>query len=177
MNNKLVLGGVIVALLMSGVALMSSNTVVERTIEKAVGAFSGPNIYNRVVFNAGFQSGGSTLATSSTASTYTLLSAELDQDVTYISWNAGLNVTLTTMASTSMDFVGNVTGDKRVYDFYSATTTAATTITFAAGTGVDMQEDEGETVIVNGLEAARLTFIRKADSDVLFEVEVFQVGD
>lgn len=141
------------------------------------GGASGPKKNFRQYFYAGYQSGGDTFASSTTNSTETLVTADINKDVSYISYTANINTTLTTMASTSMSFIGKRTGDKRVYDFYSATTTAATTITIAAGTGVDLQEDEGGTVVINGLESARLTFIRKADSDVSLIVEVFQVGD
>lgn len=152
---------------------------IEAPQEKNLGGVS-PNKYNRQFFKAGFQSGGDTYATSSTASNYTLTNTELGGDISYIEWNAGSNITITTMASSSPIFdaiLGYNPGDKRVYDVYSATTTTATTITWEAGTGVDLQEDEGGTVVQNGLEFARITFIRKANTDIGMIVEVFQVGD
>lgn len=166
----------IVAVAVSGLALMFAFGAPE-SITNVVGGAAGPEHGVRQFFNAGFQSGGTTLATSSTATTYTLLQGEIDGDVTYISWTPNLNTTLTSMASTSMSFLGNNTGDTREYLFYNASTTAAATVTFAAGTGVDLQEDEGGSVIVNGLELSKLTFVRKADSDVLLLVEPYQVAD
>lgn len=126
-----------------------------------------------------FNAGGSYYATSSTASAYTILPSEID-DVYLIEWNAGLNTTLTLPATTTTGFdsiVGTAAGSNREYMIYSATTTAATTITIAAGTGIDLQEDEGETVIINGLEVARLMLVRKSNSDVIAWLEVGQVGD
>lgn len=180
MNNKIITGVAVLALLLGTVNFFSPNSVTETVRERIVGAQPGPEYGSRQFFNAGFQSGGTAYATTTTAATYTLTSTELGRDITHIEWNAGVNTTLTTMATTSNGFgFMNIpkTGDKRTYDVYNASTTAAATITWAAGTGVDLQEDEGETVIQNGLEFARLTFIRKANTDVALEVEVFQVGD
>jgi len=150
---------------------------VDREARKVLGGSAGPEHTEHQVFLSNFTKGGQSVATTSTASSYTLTSAELRKNVGYISWNAGLDVTLTTMASTSAPFVGLKTGESIEVLFYSATTTGATTITFTAGTGVDLQEDEGGTVIVNGLELSKLTFVKKSDSDILLLVEPYQVGD
>lgn len=182
--EKLVVGLLAVVVVFIGILTFKTTDVTVNpvvTVESGdpVGAASQTKT-NRQYFIAGFQSGGFAFATTSDIATYTLTFDELGRDTTYITWTPDLDLTLTTMASTSPVFdaiLGFQTGDKRIYDFYNASTTAAATITFAAGTGVDMQEDEGETVILNGLEFARLTFIRKADTDIAFQVEVFQVGD
>jgi hypothetical protein len=150
---------------------------IEAPAPDMLGAVSGPDVYNRMYFRAGYQSGGTAYATSSTASAYTLTNTELGGDISHIEWTANLNTTLTTPASTTMPWLGNTAGDMRTYTFYAASSTAASTITLAAGTGVDLQEDEGETVVINGLEVARLTFLRKINSDVVAWLEVGQVGD
>lgn len=88
-------------------------------------------------------------------------------------------MTVTLPATTSSGFtsvVGRETGSKHVIEVYNAASSSAV-ITWAAGTGIDLQEDEGETVTQAGLELARITLVRKADSDVLAWVEVAQVGD
>jgi len=137
--------------------------------EGMLGANPGPIKTERQYFYAGYQSGGERYATSTTAATYTLVNAEFNGNKTYIDWNTGIDTTLTTMASTSMDWLGHFAGDERSYWFRSATTTAATTITFAAGTGVDLQHGDatGDDLVIDGNDLAKLTFIRKADDDVL----------
>ena len=176
----------VVALLLIGVGEFRKDTIVVKPnviveVPASTGAASGPDHFNRQVFHAGFQSGGTVYSTSTTASTYTLTNTELGGDISYIEFNTGLLAqTFTTMASTSPVFdaiLGHTAGDKRVYDVYMASTTATSVLTWAAGTGVDLQEDEGETVLQNGLEFARVTFIRKVNTDIGMEVEVFQVGD
>jgi len=147
--------------------------------EGMLGANPGPEKTERQYFLAGYQSGGEKYATSTTAATYTLVNAEFNGNTTYIDWNTGIDTTLTTMASTSMDWLGYFAGDERSYWFRSATTTAATTITFAAGTGVDIQfgDATGDDLVIDGLDIAKLTFIRKADSDVLLLMTKYTEGD
>lgn len=142
-----------------------------------LGANPGPDFFEHLVFKRGFTTGGTVVATTTAEAAVTMTSATLRPDVTYISWLANVNATVTSMASTSAPFVNLAVGEKLEVIVYAASTTAASTITWAAGTGVDLQEDEGETVIQNGLEAARLTFVKKADTDILMWVEVGQVGD
>lgn len=142
-----------------------------------LGASVGPDFYDNVTFHQGSTNGGTQVATSSTAASYTLTTNELRKEVSYISWTVNVNTTLTTMASTSAPLSLLRTGESFEVYFYNASTTAGATATFAAGTGVDLQESEGGTVIVNGLETARLTFFKKDNTDVVLVVEGFQVGD
>lgn len=146
----------------------------------AVGTASGPDKFNHQRFLANHSvGGGGSFATSSTATAYTLTTAELKSDrrESYLSWTPNVSTTLTTMASSSAPLADLKVGESYSVYFYNASTTAASTVTFAAGTGVDLQEDEGETVIVNGLEISKLTFIKKADTDVILWVSAGQVGD
>ena len=143
----------------------------------SIGAVVGPDVYDHVTLHQNFTRGGNQVATSSTAATYTLTTDEIREEVSYLSWTVNVDTTLTTMASTSAPLSNLRTGESLEMYFYNASTTAAATATFAAGTGVDLQENEGETVIVNGLEMAKLIFIKKADTDVALWVDVGQVAD
>jgi len=147
--------------------------------EGMLGANPGPTKTERQYFYAGYQSGGERYASSTTNSTETLLASEFDGNVTYIDYTANIDTTLTTMASTTMDFLGYEAGDERSYWFRSATTTDATTITFAAGTGVDLQHGDatGDDLVIDGNDLAKLTFIRKADDDVLLLMTKYTEGD
>lgn len=151
----------------------------QNVVERVVGAAVGPEFFGTQNFRANFTVGGGNThyATSSTAATFTLTRASVDFDVPFVSWTPNVNTTLTTMASTSHPFSGMKAGESFEQLWYNASTTAAATITFAAGTGVDLQEDEGGSVIVNGLETARVTYLKKADTDIAVIVEPYQVGD
>jgi len=144
-----------------------------------LGGAAGPDHYNHNRFVSNFSMGGQYYATSSAAATFTLTTAEFatDREDSYISWLPNVKQTLTTMASSSAPLVDLNVGEAYSMYFYNASTTAEATITFAAGTGVDLQEDEGETVVINGLEISKLTFLKKADTDVILWVQAGQVGD
>ena len=174
MNKSLKVALIVVAIIaIGGFFFPKGNTVMERV----VGANPGPDILNNVVFHENYSNRGHVATTTGVIATYTLTTADIRKELSYLEWNASLNQTLTTMASTSAPFGNLAVGEGFSMDFYSSTSTAGTTITFAAGTGVDLQEDEGETVIVNGLETARLNFRKKTNTDILMWVEVGQVGD
>lgn len=170
---KVVLSVAVVILAIGAFFFPRSTTVVER----AVGSASGPTHTSHQEFLQNFTNGGNVTATTSTEATFTLTSAYLNENVSLISWLPNLDNTLTTMASTSAPFVNMRAGDSFTVYLYNASTTAASTITLAAGTGVDLQEDEGATVVVNGGEISRLTFLKKADTDVVAWLEVGQIGD
>jgi len=148
--------------------------------EVSFGAQSGPDHYQHQRFNQGFSVGCNAYATSSTAANYTLTTNELplDREDCYVSWNAGLNLALTLPASTTQQFATMKTGDSYSVWFHSATSTTATTITWTAGTGIDLLEPEiNGTVIQNGTDMAKVTFLKKADTDVAVITEIFQAGD
>ena len=171
MNNKSSLVALIV------IAIIAIGGYKYPDVVPSFGAAPGPEFLEHLEFKQGFTKGGTAVATSSTAATYTLTAAELRKNVSYLSWTVNVNTTLTTMASTSAPFSGLRTGESFSVWFYNASSTAAATATFAAGTGVDLQESEGGTVILNGLEFAKITFIKKANSDIGMIFEGMQVGD
>lgn len=198
-NNYLMVGITlgVVAFLLLGTTATAQYSLMDRLADKAgeilglklakdidigelsLGASAGPDHYFHNRFVSNLSIGGQYYATSSTKSALTLTTTELskERDDALISWTVNVNTTLTTMASTSAPFRDLDVGEFYTVYFYNASTTAGATATFAAGTGVDLQEDEGETVIVNGLEIARLTFLKKADTDIMMWIEVGQVGD
>ena len=141
---------------------------------------AGPDHYFRENFFAGLTRGGDVLATSSTASTYTLTPAEIDGDVYYISWTPNLNITVTLPATTTAAFneiIGKDVGMTREYILYNASSTSGT-ITLAAGTGIDLQKNEDTANLATAaLSVTKLTFIRKADTDVLVIMDQWDVAD
>lgn len=180
MNNKVLVVALIVVVAIA-IGGYSFPNVTERVTEKVVtrlGANAGPDFFDHLRFKQGFTKGGDSTATTTVDTTIVLGTGhQFNERTSYVSMNIGINATVTSMASTSAPLSNLAVGESLEVLFYNASTTAAATATFAAGTGVDLQEDEGETVIVNGLEVARLTFVKKADTDVILWVEPGQVGD
>lgn len=177
--NKALTGGVIVAVVLSGLAFFTQpdqvTKTIERVVEKQVGAQVSPEHLETQYFDGGFTKGGY-VATSSTGNTV-LTASEIDADVNFLSFTANVNQTVTLPASTTAPFRNLAVGEGFSVLVYSATTTAGATMTWTAGTGIDLQEDEGETVVQNGLEVGRLHFVKKADTDIIAWYEAGQVGD
>lgn len=143
----------------------------------AVGAVAGADFFERMTFYKNFVAGGTTFSTTSDVSAHTLTTTEIDFDDSLVKWTPNVDITVTTMASSAAPLNGLAVGESVEQLWYNASTSAAAAITFAAGTGVDLQEDEGGTVVVNGLEMARLTYIKKPSTDIALVVEPYQVGD
>lgn len=179
MKDYVIYAALAVVLVLGVVFPIGGKSVVERVTQ--VGAQVGPENFETQFFRTNFTVGGkgSHVATTSTdtLSAYTLTTSIVDTDIPFVSFNNGINITLTTMASTSAPFNQMAVGESFEQIWYAATSTAGATITFAAGTGVDLQEDEGGTVILNGLETARVTYLKKVDTDIAVIVEPYQVGD
>lgn len=178
--EKALTGGVVLALVLSGLAFFSApvDTVTERVVER-VGAVVGPEYSDTQYFRGNLTVGNGAVSTTSDAATYTLTAREVDTDTAYVAWTADLNTTLTFPNATSAPFTKLRVGEIFEQVWYSPTTTAAATITFAApaGGGIDLQEDEGGSVILNGLETARVTYLKTGASAVSVIVEPYQVGD
>lgn len=181
MNNKnLWVAVVVVAIIAIGgiVFPRAGQTVIEKVTNSKLGALVGPDVYDHLVLHQGFTRGGNVTSTTTVDSTIVLGTGHaFTKETSYVSMNIGVDATVTTMASSSDPLRSLAVGESLEVLFYNASTTAASTATFAAGTGVDLQEDEGETVVINGLEVARLTFVKKSDTDVILWVEPGQVGD
>jgi len=182
MNNKVIGIVATIALVLGIVGISVGDKTVYQTIEsKPVGAIPGTDIYQHITFHSGLSKGGTRYATSSTATAYTLTNTEMtnrNNDVSYIDWTVNVNTTLTTQATSSMSWLGKVAGDEKSFWFRNASTTAAASATFAAGTGVDLQDNEDSAdLALLGLDLAKLTFIRKADTDVLLVIDEYTEAD
>lgn len=133
------------------------------------------SLATRQFFGNGITTGGY-YATSSTATTYTLTDTELKKPT--IAWNAGQNITISIGSSTGA-FLKN-TGDTAKFLFYSATSTEAATITFAAKGGwtdLQMTEATGGDLILNGEDWAEITFIRMPSAKIAVIFNEFTEAD
>lgn len=148
---------------------------------KCLGANSGPEVYQRMYFNSGFNDGGTVRSTTTTASTYTLTAKDFDEDTSFLWWTPNVSTTITTMASSS----GAATklgipksGNTRVMWLYNASTTVASTITIAAGAGIDLQKNEDTANLATaGTSMTKMTFIRRPDTDIMLILEQYDVAD
>jgi len=159
----------LVALL--GVALIGflalySAKPTQTVIEKTVGAVAGSDFTNRVSFLDGFEWGGKYATVATTSATYTLSANQYKSgliEVTSVTGAAAL--TLSLPASTTDAYPRQV-GMRTSTIIKNSHTAAATTTTIAAGTGIDLQENDGQNVVIGINNYAVVDCVRLVTTDV-----------
>lgn len=155
-NNKVFVGIIAVLVAVGAYAIFFRNTE-----SPSVGAASGTEFSNRISLNGGFSAGGA-VATTTTAATHTTAAIDFRAAPTVYSWLPNVNTTVSISGTSTQSLIPNV-GDVAELYFRNASSTAGATITFAAvDTGVDMQfaEATGGDLVLNGLDWAKVTFIK-----------------
>ena len=118
----------------------------------------------------GFTQGGGCLATSTTASTYTITQANLlayncfviTQNLGAYTWTLPATSTMTTLLPT--------VGDYREWLFFNASSTATATLTMAAGAGINLYAISNAEDVVDGAEVMQVRCIRYASTASGFDV-------
>ena len=143
-----------------------------------LGAASGPFVFFRTFFNAGYTAGGNR-ATSSTAATYITNAKDFNDTPTVIQWTPNLNTTVSLSGTSTHAYIPKVGDTANIY-LLNASTTAGATITLAAvDSGLDLQfaEATGGDLVLNGLDWAKLTLIRTATNKVTVIFSEFTEAD
>jgi len=119
-----------------------------------------------------FTEGGGVLTISNTDGTETLTQDQmLNNNVLVVAETQGEALTLTLPAATTMTTLIPNAGDKRSWMIENAHTVAATTTTIAAGSGIDLQEPDGQNVVIGINNYAWLTCFREAGATVVCRVD------
>jgi hypothetical protein len=142
------------------------------------GAISGTTITGTGAATVGnLNYGATTVASSTSNATETMLVSYL---TTYsgVDYTPGLvAVTLTLPATSTMtDFIPNA-GDCQAFRLRNLDSVAATSTTIAAGTGIDLVENENGDVVIEGGNEARMLFCRELDTDVTVYVDEYIAAD
>lgn len=116
--------------------------------------------------------GGSTGAIDTVTSAYTLTYANM-ADTNFITFAASTTqpATTITLPATTTFPLGTDTGATRTWIFENPFTAAATTTTIAAGTGVDLQEPDGQNVVIGINNYAYITCTRIPNTDIICKVD------
>lgn len=139
-------------------------------IQPKLGAFASPDVYSRMSFFDGFESGGKYTSVSTTSASYTLSAGEFKSGVVDVESTAtGAALTLTLPATTTSAYPAKP-GMQTELLVKNSHTAAATTTTIAAGAGVDLQETDGGNVVIGINNYARVTCTRLDTFDVACEV-------
>ena len=171
MNKNIVTWGIgIVAVLALVLSLGISDG---RDGRDGIGAISSPNVMTYMNISGYLVQGGglSTVAQTDSA-THTLTFAEMiDANIITFTLNAAqAALTVTLPASTTFPLPMKV-GSYRTWVIENPFTAAATTTTIAAGTGIDLQEPDGQNVVIGINNYAFLTCLRLATSDIVCRVD------
>lgn len=149
---------------------------VETVVEKTVGAFPGPEIFSDIFVKGVFEQGGgkNTIVQQSASHTLTRAQMEKYNVITFTASTTQAALTVTLPASTTIP-VSKEVGSTRSWMIENPFTAAATTTTIAAGTGIDLQEPDGQNVVIGINNYAWLTCVRGLDSgapqDVVCKVD------
>lgn len=162
MNKLIIAAGLVIVGLVGAVLPVNKEG---ETIVEQLGAFSGPDISSYLKVAGWVETGGGRISIDPVDGTYTLTAADMD-DVNIITHPASSTqaaLTLTLPASTTFP-IGTNPGAERDWIIENPFTAAATTTTIAAGTGIDLQEPDGQNVVIGINNYAYLKCIRGADS-------------
>lgn len=137
-----------------------------------VGAVSSPDVYSYMNVHGWFAQGGGSNSIDPVDGTYSLTFSDMN-DYNWITFDASTTqaaLTVTLPATTSFP-LANEAGAYRSWVIENPFTAAATTTTVAAGTGVDLQEPDGQNVVIGINNFAWLTCVRQPNTDVSCRVD------
>jgi len=143
-----------------------------------IGAFPGPDIFQHVFLNEGATFGGTVSTTTGVSqTTHTSVRIDFGKEPTVYEFNPGVQIAYAWSATSTHGYVPRV-GDVSTIYFRNASTTATdASITFSAvDSGVDIQENEGGNLVLDGQDWAKITFIRSAVNIVTIIIAEMQEG-
>ena len=153
-----------------GTCVIDASGNLDGVITSTTGSFSGLLTLNAGTLNSYPNS------TSTTATTQTLVAADIaNYDTVLITPNTG-DLTLTFPASSTLSAFVPTAGDRATQCWHNATTTAGIDITFSAGTGIDLefasssQAVQVKTLLADGFVC--FEYVRKAATASAFDIGV-----
>lgn len=131
-----------------------------------------PDVYGYFNVHGAFTQGGGVKTVTPTSATVALTGADL-RDANVITFTASSTMpalTATLPASSTIPLSAEA-GSYRSWVIENPFLGAATTTTIAAGTGIDLQEPDGQNVVIGIDNYAWLTCFREASTDVVCRVD------
>lgn len=170
MKKLLVPGGIVLALLLGIASLLGGGEVVREVTN--VGSVASPDVFSYLNVRGAFTQGGGVTTATPTNSAYTLTFADMADSniITFTASSTMPALTATLPASTTIP-LAETTGSYRTWVIENPFTAAATTTTIAAGTGIDLQEPDGQNVVIGINNYAYVTCFREASTDVVCRVD------
>lgn len=137
-----------------------------------LGAIPGNEVFGPFSVYGPFLQGGGTVTVTPVTATVTLTAGQMQSAnvITFAASTTQAALTATLPASTTFPLPKDA-GSYRTWVIENPFTAAATTTTIAAGTGVDLQEPDGQNVVIGINNYAWLTCFRERSSDVVCSVD------
>lgn len=142
---------------------VNSPVSVESPAGQSFGAVPGGDFYNPVQFFSGFTEG--TILSTTTPASMTLAAKDVRDVGSVIMFPSVGAITVTFPASSTLPNFLPVAGQRARQCWYNATTTAGINITFASGTGVDLEI--ASTTVLTGATS----LVLNADNSACFEFQ------
>lgn len=140
--------------------------------EQNLGAISSPDVYSYMNVHGAFSQGGGVTTVTPVTNTVTLTSAQMiDSNIITFTASSTQGALTATLPATTTFPLGTRPGMYRSWVIENPFTAAATTTTIAAGTGIDLQEPDGQNVVIGINNYAFLTCFREASSDIVCRVD------
>lgn len=172
MKEKFTVAGVVVALALGVVGLFTgdvTNVSPVEVREEKVGAMASPDVYVPTFFYGTMAEGGGCFATSTAGSgavAGTLTAAQLERNnCIKVTVNAQAGMTITLPATSTLGHILPKAGMHRTWIIENATTTAATTLTIAKGTGINLIAVTANDDVIDGTERSVIDCFRRTDND------------
>lgn len=142
------------------------------TIVENLGAIAGPDIYGYLTVHGPFAQGGGVKTVTPTSGAVTLTAADMRDSnvITFVASTTMPALTVTLPATTTFPLASEA-GAYRSWVIENPFTAAATTTTIAAGTGIDLQEPDGQNVVIGINNYAWLTCFRELSTDIVCRVD------
>jgi len=144
----------------------------ETTSGPSVGSVASPDVYSYMNVKGAFSQGGGVNTLTPSSGALTLTSADLrDSNVITFTASTTMPALTVTLPATSTFPIGAESGSYRNWVIVNPFSGAATTTTIAAGAGIDLQEPDGQNVVIGVTNFAWLTCFRKVNTDVVCSVD------
>lgn len=175
MKQNIIISAVIALLVALGVSQFSQPETVrvsDSNGEAPAGALTGPDVNSYLTVAGFFSQGGGVTTVTPTSASVTLTSGDMLEEniITFTASSTQPALTVTLPASTTIP-LSTKPGAYRSWVIENPFTAAATTTTIAAGTGIDLQEPDGQNVVIGINNYAFLTCFRESSSDVVCRVD------
>lgn len=157
------------SLVLSVIFLGGKETIIERG---GVGAISSPDVYGYMNVHGKFEQGGGVSTVTPITNAYTLTHTNMvDANIITFTASSSQEALTVTLPATSTLPLSSEIGSYRTWIIENPFTGAATTTTIAAGSGIDLQEPDGQNVVIGINNYAFLTCFREATTDVVCRVD------